>query len=264
MQSNSQDAIISVLRGEKDVLEEIGKTCFAWAPKYHDSSFTFENSIRFPFLALSWIKGSPLSWSTTHPPRPTRDKILSQVAEIQIALIECTKGFRGTATQYFTRLSNNKLRRVRDGQLPGINEQDCFEQQRLLHQVLYPELENAPFAIDHGDLAPLNIIVDSEYNVTGIIDWGFASKVPVQLAGRLPRLLQLSELVLPPGLTLQEYRKAYIASLTSHPSQAVSWMSLLYSSEDVDFRHCFLESMISKGMHRSLASLRWDLPYREL
>ncbi|KAF2105493.1 hypothetical protein BDV96DRAFT_655571 [Lophiotrema nucula] len=36
----------------------------------------------------------------------------------------------------------------------------------LLQQVLYPELENAPFAIDHGDLAPLDITVDSEYNVT--------------------------------------------------------------------------------------------------
>jgi len=35
--------------------------------------------------------------------------------------------------------------------------------------VLYPELEHAPFAIDHGDLAPLNIIVDSEYNVTGYV-----------------------------------------------------------------------------------------------
>jgi hypothetical protein len=73
----------------------------------------------------------------------------------------------GTATQYFWRLTRNKLRRVRNGQLFGITEQDCFDQKNLLHQVLYPELEEAPFAIDHGDLAPLNIIVDSEYNITG-------------------------------------------------------------------------------------------------
>ncbi|KAH8727369.1 hypothetical protein GQ44DRAFT_582229, partial [Phaeosphaeriaceae sp. PMI808] len=264
IQSDSQDNVISVLQGEKNVLEEISRTGFPWVPKHHGSNFTFENSIGFPFMALSWIEGSPLFWTATHPPRPSRDKVLSQVAEIQMTLIECTKDYRGTATQYFSRLTNNKLRRVRNGQLPSINEQDCFEQQSLLYQVLYPELESAPFAIDHGDLAPLNIIVDSEYNVTGIIDWGFASKVPVQLAGRLPRFLQLSELALPPSLTLQQDRKAYIASLTSHSSQAASWMLLLYSSEDVDFRHCFLESMISKGMHRSLASLRWNLPYREL
>jgi hypothetical protein len=72
-----------------------------------------------------------------------------------------------TATQYFSRLTNNKLVRVRNGKLPGITTQDCFDQKYYLHRMLNPELEQAPFAIDHGDLAPSNIIVDSEYNVTG-------------------------------------------------------------------------------------------------
>jgi hypothetical protein len=69
---------------------------------------------------------------------------------------------------------------------------------------------------------------------------------------------------MPPSLTLQEDRKAYVASLTSQSSQVASWMSLISSADDVDFRHCFLESIISKGMHRSLAVLGWKLPYREL
>jgi hypothetical protein len=73
----------------------------------------------------------------------------------------------GSARQYFSRLTENKLRRVRNGQLCGITEQDCFDQRDLLHHVLYPELEEAPFAMDHGDLAAQNIIVDSEYNITG-------------------------------------------------------------------------------------------------
>jgi hypothetical protein len=97
-------------------------------------------------------------------------------------------------------------------------------------------------------------------NNASIIDWGFAAKVPVQLAGRLPRFLQPAELVLPPSRILQEDRKAYIASLASHSSQAASWMLLIHSAEDVDFRHCLLESMISKGIHRSLASLGWNIP----
>jgi hypothetical protein len=69
---------------------------------------------------------------------------------------------------------------------------------------------------------------------------------------------------MPPSPTLQEDRKAYVASLTSQSLQVASWMSLIYSSDDVDFRYCFLESIISKGMHRSLAVLGWKLPYREL
>jgi hypothetical protein len=89
--SRSQDAFLSVLRGEQDILQELGRTNFPWAPKYCGSSLTFENSVGFPFMALSWIEGSPLSWSTTEPPRSIRDKVLGQVAEIQVALIECSK-----------------------------------------------------------------------------------------------------------------------------------------------------------------------------
>lgn len=40
-------------------------------------------------------------------------------------------------------------------------------------------------------------------------------------------------------------------------------MLLMHSSQDVDFRHCLLESMISKGMHLLLARLGWNLPYGE-
>lgn len=36
-------------------------------------------------------------------------------------------------------------------------------------------------------------------------------------------------------------------------------MALIYTSDDVDFRHCFLESIVSKGMHHELAQLRWKL-----
>jgi len=73
----------------------------------------------------------------------------------------------GTATEYFLRIIDNKFYRVRNGNLPNITEQDCLDQKNLLPKVLHPELENKPFAIDHGDLSPLNIIVDTEYNVTG-------------------------------------------------------------------------------------------------
>lgn len=73
----------------------------------------------------------------------------------------------GSATEYFTRIIDNKFSRVRNGHLPDITERDCLDQQRLLPEVLHPELEDAPFAIDHGDLSPSNIIVDSDHNITG-------------------------------------------------------------------------------------------------
>ena len=84
---------------------------------------------------------------------------------------------------------------------------------------------------------------------------------PMQLAGRLPRFLHVQQLVLPPSPTLEEDRNAYVASLRSYSSQVASWLLLIQSSEDVDFRHCFLESLVNKGMHYSLAALGWKLPF---
>jgi ABC-type uncharacterized transport system YnjBCD ATPase subunit len=81
------------------------------------------------------------------------------------------------------------------------------------------------------------------------------------MAGGMPRFLQLSEPKLPLSQTLREDRRAYIASLRT--SEAASWISIIHSPEDVDFRHYYLESIISKGMHRLLAGLGWKLPYHE-
>lgn len=94
-----------------------------------------------------------------------------------------------------------------------------------------------------------------------IVDWGFASRVPLQLAGRMPAILELSDLALPPGPSLREDRRAYTASLELRDSHvAASWLLRFMSAEDVDLRQCFLESLISKGTHRRLASLGWKLP----
>jgi hypothetical protein len=73
----------------------------------------------------------------------------------------------GSATNRLERIIDHKIDRIRAGSLRDITEQDCFTQKKFLPKVLYPELEYAPFAIDHGNLSPRNIIVDSEYNVTG-------------------------------------------------------------------------------------------------
>jgi len=101
-------------------------------------------------------------------------------------------------------------------------------------------------------------------SLLSVVDWGFASMVPFQLAGRMPRFLQLCELTLPPDVTLQEDRKTYITSLEcqSSTSQVAFWILVIHSPEDVGFRHCYLESLISKGMHFTLARLGWKLPNR--
>jgi Ser/Thr protein kinase RdoA (MazF antagonist) len=71
----------------------------------------------------------------------------------------------GYSLKHFTRIIKNKTRRVRDGLLPEITEQDCSEQMKILSDVLLPELDEALFAIAHGDLSPQNILIDAYHNI---------------------------------------------------------------------------------------------------
>jgi hypothetical protein len=53
--------------------------------------------------------------------------------------------------------------------MPELQLRDCFIQRALASRVVHPALENSPFLISHEDLAPQNIIVDSENNIKGYI-----------------------------------------------------------------------------------------------
>lgn len=99
VRSASQDAIVQFLTGEYEILQEVAVEALPWAPKCHGSSLTFENLVGFPFLVLSWIEGSPLRWTATHPPRPIRDKVLAQLASFHVFLIECTLEHRMYCTK---------------------------------------------------------------------------------------------------------------------------------------------------------------------
>ncbi|KAK5988186.1 hypothetical protein PT974_12326 [Cladobotryum mycophilum] len=259
------NVIISQLQGEVRVVQELERRGFRWAAKPQGSSLMFENEIGTPFVALTWILGTQLQWSSEFPARPIRDMILSQIASIQQSLIECTKEQRDiTATEEFERIIDSKVRRIRNGRLPELTEKDCFDQKYRLPGVLYPQLNEAPFAMDHGDLSPRNIIINSEQKITGIIDWGFASKTPIQLAAGIPRFLRPEPPLLPLSPVIQKDRETYIMSLQVRSSQAAAWMTLVQSSSNADFRACFMESIISKGMHRWMADHEWKLPHHEV
>lgn len=87
----SRETIIDLVQCEADILRDLENKGFHWAPKLQGCSLTFDNAVGYPFIALTWIPGSPLSWSEGFPTRSFRDKILNQVAIIHVSLIECTK-----------------------------------------------------------------------------------------------------------------------------------------------------------------------------
>lgn len=87
----SQDTIIHLLESEAQILEELETKGFPWAAKLRGRSLNFDNVIGYPFIALTWIPGSQLSWTDEIPTRTLRNKILHQVAMLHTSLIECTQ-----------------------------------------------------------------------------------------------------------------------------------------------------------------------------
>jgi hypothetical protein len=84
------DAKIEALQMELRNLQALEAKSFPWSPRCCGQSLTFDNAVEHPFLVLSWLDGVQLSWDENVPPRPVRDKVLEQMASIQLALIECT------------------------------------------------------------------------------------------------------------------------------------------------------------------------------
>ncbi|KAI9695935.1 MAG: hypothetical protein M1820_008347 [Bogoriella megaspora] len=268
----SPDEKIDALRMEMQSLQTLETKGFQWAPKCYGHSLTFDNPVRHPFIILTWIEGSVLHWDEESPPPLVRDKLLRQLASIQLSLIKHTLEEGTTnATDHFERMIRNRRARVQEGRLSGLCEQDCIDQLALLDQILGKDGDSTAFAMEHGDIKPDNIIVDDEYNIQrcfahfiSIIDWAFAAHVPIARAACLPRFLWPDSFVYAPSPTVQRDRKSYIAfsASDSPPLQiAPAYIQHWQAAVDVDFRTLYLESILSRGVHEGLARAGWRLAY---
>ncbi|KAM5477016.1 hypothetical protein MauCBS54593_000287 [Microsporum audouinii] len=268
LSSCSEEEVVSVLMTEIKTLKDLEDCQFPWSPRVIGYDITFDNAIGFPFLVLTWIPGEPLSWTATTPrKRMDRERVVDQIAKIILSLISCTRKDGGSALEYFTDKIDQKVIRIYQGRLPELEVNHCLLLKCVLPEILHSELDNAPSFIDHGDLSAGNIIVDSEYNVKGIIDWGFANYQPFQLAASLPRFLAVEH---PPGLELylilQKDRANFLKALQQELPNSLVIVPLLlrmYSAPDVDYRRLILEAIVSKGRHKWFAdrpSLYSDTP----
>ncbi|KAK3045709.1 hypothetical protein LTR09_012743 [Extremus antarcticus] len=163
------DATIEALEAELRNYDELEAKGLPWAPKCHGRSLTFDNPAGYPFIVLSWIDGSKLAWTESFPQRPLRDDILTQMAKMQLDLIEYTlENSHSTTTEFFERLLRNRRSRVEQFKFADLSLQDCLDQQALLSTILGADGSDTALAMDHGDFKPENIIVDQEYNVKGM------------------------------------------------------------------------------------------------
>lgn len=94
----SMEAIVTLLKNEVDILLRLEESGFPWSPKVVGHDLTFDNTIGFPYIVLTWISGCPLRWNNSTPwKRSDRDKVVDQIANITVSLISCTSVNRGFA-----------------------------------------------------------------------------------------------------------------------------------------------------------------------
>lgn len=75
---------------ETRMLRRLREENFAWAPQLLGCHWWFDNPIQWPFVVVSWIEGSPMLWTDTHPAMSLRRPFLMDLYRIQEKLISAT------------------------------------------------------------------------------------------------------------------------------------------------------------------------------
>ncbi|KAK4144498.1 uncharacterized protein C8A04DRAFT_36498 [Dichotomopilus funicola] len=291
--SSTADSVASLAQSQATTFTVLHESGFQRSPKLIHHDVGHNNPIKAPYLVLSWIPGTALEWTDTSPSEPQcREKIMRQVVNIQLELAECTKVASVGSSTYecLCQTVDRKIMRVVDGKEPSITIIDCLEHRALLQHAVHRSLEFEPpiYAISHEDLAARNIIVDSDYNITGLIGWTSARILPLQLAFRLPRFLATEpdspiEPVsqLPSDIDLSTFAVQYLhpspslivdrhlvrmhlASLIAghdHPERGslAQVMRHVHSDPDVSWQYLIIEACFTEGLAAWLSNRNWLL-----
>ncbi len=90
-------AIPELVSYEMVTLRRLSDIEFRWSPRLIGGDASYDNSIKHPYLVLTWIPGTPLEWTPAIPAQQEqRDKVLRQVVDLQLELVRCTKESRPT------------------------------------------------------------------------------------------------------------------------------------------------------------------------
>lgn len=110
-----------------------------------------------------------------------------------------TAGPFATSLEYFFAIRAGQTRAILS-QHPGSDEWTAaaWLLDQALPSVVHAECIYGPFPLCHLDLQYNNILVDEEYNITGILDWSNAQTVPVE------RFMTSPEFITFPGLSVEE------------------------------------------------------------
>lgn len=209
-------SISSSLQFEVQTMQYLSDYSRIPVPKVFDYELDPRNPVQYRFIIMEAMLGGPLGVPYCAVPRPYLDKFLAQLAEHLIELgtlsfhsIGCLQydmptrvaevvAPPGRHSAYTTssqfvhdiRTEQNELLLKNDTSPFQVPKEDrevaaCI----LLHAALgnlKMEVQCGPFPLSHPDLHYNNILVDDQYNITGIIDWSGVMTVPQEVFAAVP------------------------------------------------------------------------------
>jgi len=146
-----------------------------------------------PYMLLDWVDGKTLEWNVNVPPPAAREKVLGQMAQYTVDLLARTAMHSSpqSALTWILRRIDSRLTRILTGELLGFDPVDCLIYRAMAKEIYFvSSLDAFPFPLMHTDLGRLNILVDDNFNITGILDWDdWACRLPLQCATMCPAII---------------------------------------------------------------------------
>ncbi|KXN86150.1 hypothetical protein AN958_10452, partial [Leucoagaricus sp. SymC.cos] len=212
-----------------------------------------------PYILLDWIEGSTLTWTATSPPPKAREKVLAQLAQYSVDMLvhttEPIQSSTGTmsALAWTLRRIDSRLRRIINGDLPLFDPIDCLIYRAMAEEKYHiSSLDTLQFPLMHTDLNPRNILVDGDFNITGILDWDeWVCRLPLQFAVRCPTMIALGDDPSPDDLFLKD-RLSFIEHFTSSlhssglPDNITAQLLPIVANEE---QQVFQSAIGSKGLY---------------
>lgn len=213
-----------IMQSEVATLQFLSKTKVP-APKVFDYGLQGQTPIGVGYILMEKLPGKSLRWSLASPEQ--RRKVMTQLADIYIELESYPFNAMGSLNQpgtdhigpfaresltdyvnsqmlplgpynsprdYLCTSIELNLRLIMKKELYAGREIDAFLVHRFLldcvpEVLLHHSFDDGQFYLRHADDKGDHILIDSEYNLTGIVDWEWAHTEPKSAAFKSPIML---------------------------------------------------------------------------
>ncbi|KAK6008370.1 hypothetical protein QM012_000273 [Aureobasidium pullulans] len=183
-----RDAQATISISEVETLIFLARTNIRVPEVFHHSSD--ESEIGTPYMLMEKLPGKPLQWPDASTQQ--RTKIMGQLVDVFLELEKHPFAATGSLPEvaWWDR-SPRVIYMIKGGELATLATDNFLTHLWRLEHLpsLLAIVKDDHFYLKHADDKGDHILIDEEYNITGIIDWEFASTETKNLAFSSPCMM---------------------------------------------------------------------------